>query len=44
MRASSEPIATPHRSHFAPPTPMGPCTTAVLDDICGDLIQIAEVQ
>ncbi len=26
-----------------PPTPMGPVTTAVFDDTCGNLIQIAEV-
>ena len=26
-----------------PPTPMGPVTTAVLDDTCGNLIQIAEM-
>jgi catechol 2,3-dioxygenase-like lactoylglutathione lyase family enzyme len=25
-----------------PPTPMGPVTTAVLDDTCGNLIQIAQ--
>lgn len=25
-----------------PPTPMGPVTTAVFDDTCGNLIQIAE--
>jgi hypothetical protein len=24
-----------------PPTPMGPVTTAVFDDTCGNLIQIA---
>ncbi|MDQ3691841.1 MAG: VOC family protein [Chloroflexota bacterium] len=27
-----------------PPTPMGPVTTAVLDDTCGNLIQIAAMQ
>ena len=27
-----------------PPTPMGPVTTAVFDDTCGNLIQIAEMQ
>ena len=26
-----------------PPTPMGPVTTAVLDDTCGNLIQIASM-
>jgi catechol 2,3-dioxygenase-like lactoylglutathione lyase family enzyme len=26
-----------------PPTPMGPVTTAVFDDTCGNLIQIAEL-
>ncbi|WP_125776249.1 VOC family protein [Antribacter gilvus] len=26
-----------------PPTPMGPVTTAVFDDTCGNLIQIAQV-
>ena len=26
-----------------PPTPMGPVTTAVFDDTCGNLIQIAEM-
>jgi catechol 2,3-dioxygenase-like lactoylglutathione lyase family enzyme len=26
-----------------PPTPMGPVTTAVLDDTCGNLIQIASL-
>ena len=25
-----------------PPTPMGPVTTAVLDDTCGNLVQIAQ--
>ena len=31
--------------HFTqPPTPMGPVTTAVFDDTCGNLIQIAEMQ
>ncbi|MBR0647141.1 VOC family protein [Plastoroseomonas hellenica] len=25
-----------------PPTPMGPVTTAVFDDTCGNLIQIAQ--
>lgn len=28
-------------SFTQPPTPMGPVTTAVLDDTCGNLIQIA---
>jgi catechol 2,3-dioxygenase-like lactoylglutathione lyase family enzyme len=27
-----------------PPTPMGPVTTAVFDDTCGNLIQIAAMQ
>ncbi len=27
-----------------PPTPMGPATTAVFDDTCGNLIQIAAMQ
>jgi catechol 2,3-dioxygenase-like lactoylglutathione lyase family enzyme len=27
--------------HFTPPVEMGPVTTAVLDDTCGNLIQIA---
>ena len=27
-----------------PPTEMGPVTTAVLDDTCGNLIQIAQAQ
>ena len=27
-----------------PPAPMGPVTTAVFDDTCGNLIQIAEMQ
>jgi catechol 2,3-dioxygenase-like lactoylglutathione lyase family enzyme len=27
-----------------PPTPMGPVTTAVFDDTCGNLIQIAQMQ
>ena len=26
-----------------PPTPMGPVTTAVFDDTCGNLIQIAQM-
>jgi hypothetical protein len=26
-----------------PPTPMGPVTTAVFDDTCGNLIQIASL-
>ena len=26
-----------------PPTPMGPVTTAILDDTCGNLIQIAQM-
>ena len=31
--------------HFTqPPVAMGPVTTAVLDDTCGNLIQIAEIE
>lgn len=30
-------------SFTQPPTPMGPVTTAVLDDTCGNLIQLAEM-
>ena len=26
-----------------PPTPMGPFTTAVLDDTCGNLVQLASM-
>ena len=35
---------TDHDVHFTqPPTAMGPVTTAVLDDTCGNLIQLASV-
>lgn len=41
VRAEHERLSALGVTFTQPPTPMGPVTTAVLDDTCGNLIQLA---
>ena len=43
MHAEHERLSALGVAFTQPPTEMGPVTTAVLDDTCGNLIQIAAV-
>jgi hypothetical protein len=45
VQAEFDRLTGPRRHlHAAADTPMGPVTTAVFDDTCGNLIQIAEMR
>ena len=43
VQASYEALTARGVTFVQPPTPMGPVTTVVLDDTCGNLIQLAEM-
>ena len=43
VQAEFERLTAKDVSFVQPPTPMGPVTTAVFDDTCGNLIQIASM-
>jgi catechol 2,3-dioxygenase-like lactoylglutathione lyase family enzyme len=42
-RAAYEELRSRGVRFVQPPTPMGPVTTAVLDDTCGNLVQLASM-
>lgn len=43
VRAAYEELRSRGVRFVQPPTPMGPVTTAVLDDTCGNLVQLASM-
>lgn len=43
VRAEFDRLSAKGATFVQPPTPMGPVTTAVFDDTCGNLIQIASM-
>jgi len=44
VRAEFDRLSAAGVTFTQPPTPMGPVTTAVFDDTCGNLIQIAQYE